>query len=314
MGILDNKVRILDTIVTLEGKKQLLNGKLKVEYATFSDSNVVYDDSSDISNRIYFESVSTNNDSIVLESDDTGMINSFNKIDNFVKDGKILKYTFKEDFITGSSFRLEIMSGSEFSSTSETVLLSSLKSFNNLQVIGTKDFLFEDYEFELSEENIRFNLTDNIPISDESLKRLNINSLEDISSDIRFSNIINFSYLPPIHKKSSQSQQDKSLGNYRPFNYTKDSKLTGDILEDELNKLEKVGLCKTLNFDPTSKNNNLLCQFFEKSNNVLRKLDIVDFGKYEFNGNIKHAFFIGKIFIDSYGVEKFIHLFTLIFG
>ena len=41
-GILDNKERIIDSIVTLEGRRQVIGGKLKVEFASFSDRYTFY--------------------------------------------------------------------------------------------------------------------------------------------------------------------------------------------------------------------------------------------------------------------------------
>ena len=59
-GILDSKSRILDTILTLEGKKQLSNGGIGIKYVTFTDNATYYaadleNGASSATNRIYFE-------------------------------------------------------------------------------------------------------------------------------------------------------------------------------------------------------------------------------------------------------------------
>ena len=36
-GILDNKLRIMDVAITEEGKRQISSGRLKIEFATFTD-------------------------------------------------------------------------------------------------------------------------------------------------------------------------------------------------------------------------------------------------------------------------------------
>jgi hypothetical protein len=316
-GILDSKSRILDTIITKEGKKQILEGNLKIEYATFSDTGLHYDNSTDVSKRIYFESVSMPHDLIALEADDSGRLTSFPAFSESIKDGKILKYTFERDFISGSSNYVEILSGTSFASTSEKLLLSSVDAFKHLQSLGTKDYLFEDSEFELSNDSINFYISDEKPIFEEAYKIKNVNELSDLASDIRLSNVDNFKFLPPINKTSEKTIDNirkNALGDYNAWSYTEESKLTSDQLEDELLEIEKAGFCKTVYFDPTSKENNLMCQFFEQSNDTLRKLDVIDFGEYENAGNNKHAFFVGRIVIDNAGIEKFIHLFTLIFG
>jgi hypothetical protein len=319
-GILDNKSRILDTIITKEGKRQIFDGKLKIEYATFSDSGINYDDSSDTTKRIYFEATSLPHDRVTLEADDSGRVTSFPSFDGIIKDGKILKYTFERDFVTGSSNNVEILSGTNFSSTSEKLLLSSTNAFRDLQTIGTKDYIFEDSGFEISDDSIRFYISNEKPLSSDN-QDVSVNTLDDLSHDIRLSNLDNFKYLPPINKvddKSIQRTYNNTkkflLGSYVPWNYTDENKLTGLQLEEELATLEKIGYSKTLHFDPTSKDNNLLCQFFEKSNNELTKLDIIEFGVYQSEGFLKHAFFVGKIVVDDFGVEKFVHIFTLVFG
>ena len=38
-GILNNKTRIMDVIVTAEGKRQLGRGNFRPEFASFSDKN-----------------------------------------------------------------------------------------------------------------------------------------------------------------------------------------------------------------------------------------------------------------------------------
>jgi len=79
-GILDPKTRILDTVITQEGKRQIANGGLRAVYATVSDKSSYYEfshasGSEDASKRIYFESPIENiNDSIIMESDDSGKL------------------------------------------------------------------------------------------------------------------------------------------------------------------------------------------------------------------------------------------------
>ena len=43
MGILDNKSRILDAILTVDGRRQMAEGTFNVSYVTFEDGNVFYD-------------------------------------------------------------------------------------------------------------------------------------------------------------------------------------------------------------------------------------------------------------------------------
>ena len=57
-GILDPKVRIIDTVITQEGKRQIAQGGLRAVYASVSDSKSFYggtvaSGSLDASSRIY---------------------------------------------------------------------------------------------------------------------------------------------------------------------------------------------------------------------------------------------------------------------
>ena len=79
-GILDSKVRVIDAVITQEGKRQIANGGLRSIFASVSDKHTYYEadaasGSSDATVRLYFESpTECINDSIVMESDDSGKL------------------------------------------------------------------------------------------------------------------------------------------------------------------------------------------------------------------------------------------------
>lgn len=78
-GILDKKSRIIDAILTEEGRRQMAEGTYSVSYVTFSDAGVAYESDSveghvDPTNRIYFEACNLPQDKIVFEADDSGNI------------------------------------------------------------------------------------------------------------------------------------------------------------------------------------------------------------------------------------------------
>ena len=43
-GILDAKSRVVDFILTNEGRRQVRNGDLKIEYASFTDRDTFYEE------------------------------------------------------------------------------------------------------------------------------------------------------------------------------------------------------------------------------------------------------------------------------
>ena len=72
-GILNKRSRFIDLVITQEGKRQIAAGKLRAEYASLSDSAVCYstnEKNEEVRKRIYFESMESPNNVIVLEKDD----------------------------------------------------------------------------------------------------------------------------------------------------------------------------------------------------------------------------------------------------
>lgn len=323
-GILDTKSRVMDTIITLEGRRQIASSKLIVEYLTFTDSSTYYkadidEGVADATKRIYLESCHLPQDQITFEADDSGRLSPFKNSSNVqIKDGKFLI-----NILSGSIRQETILSGSAFSSTSDSILASSIENFNKLRIIGTKDLFYEDNEFLISNKNIEFLIKNDKPISDKGLWEKNLTSLDSLFSDIRLSRVENFKYLPPINKLSNASidksdyrnNKDNLIGNYAPFStYTHLEGLTIQDIEKELKIVNDLGYGKNINFDLTSKNNSLIAQFFELSDNNMSKLEVIDFGKHQINGNTKQVFFIGKILIDDNETQTYLHLFTLVFG
>ena len=327
-GILDSKSRVLDTIVTLEGRRQIADGKLKIEYVSFSDAITFYEadvvsGSSDASARLSFEQCHLPQDQITFEGDDSGLLQPFKGSATNVSDGKLFEYTFNvatSSIITGSSEGISSLSGTAFAEAASGLLSTSNDSFRKLRVISTFDSVFDDDGFDAGNRSITFQITDSGPIERRESFSANVNHLESIFNDSRVSKLDNFSYLPPLNrvddnsidKSNVLSTKQKQLGTYKPWGRTQ--QLSGAQLEHELRSYERRGYCKTIVFDPTSRDNRLLGQFFEINHDVLRKLDIIDFGQYNHKGSLRHAFFIGRLFVDDNDSHTFVHMFTLVFG
>jgi len=330
-GILDQKSRIMDTIVTLEGRRQISSSKLKIEYLSFTDASThyrpdVHSGSADASARLYFEQSHLPQDQITFEADDSGRLSPFgNSEGTIVKDGQILGYSFNaitSSTFTGQSQNMTIINGNEFASTSETMLASSIDNFTKLRIIGTKNKIFEDDGFSLGNSKIKFVINNHKPIADQTTHVAHVNHLESLFQDIRLSKIQNFKYLPPINKVENESIDRRDhrktskyhLGNYKPWGRSHLFGLSAKQLENELRHFERSGYSRTVVFEPTSIKNKLMAQFFELNSNVMRKLDVIDFGTYSWKGNLHHAFFAGKIYNDENGTPTFVHMFTLVFG
>lgn len=318
-GILDPKSRVLDAIVTLEGRRQMSSGRFKIDFVTFSDSMTFYErdaisGSADIGSRVYLECSQLPQDQITFEADDSGKLVPMPNTSGLTIAGGRL--------VSGSSGDLIILTGSAFASQAESLLASSLDNFRNLFSIGTVDSIFEDDHFEISHGDVKFTLTDDVPIKDTSVQVANVNQLDSFFCDERLSNIPNFRFLPPINRLTDKNQnpldpvvrKQNSLGEFQAFGAN--NVLTFDELKTEVDAARKVGNVVSVRFDPTNNQNRLACQFFEMKDNELLKLDVLDFGRFAVTDGESpdvHVFFAGKVFEDDFGTHTFVRLFTLVF-
>lgn len=337
-GILNNKSRIIDAILTYEGRRQMAENTFTVKYASFSDSHVVYsrDDlegHDDPTKRFYLEAFNSPQDQIVFEADDSGNLVPFRQhssIKSTATDGSESWTSFVNGKIksktqifssSNGSFSDSLFFGPKFASEVQGILQSSVENFNQLKIIGSFDDFFEDKDFVVSPNEIEFKI-----LSDsETLQMVpptNVNTVDSLFNDEKLRNVINFKYLPPIKKTNldidkSNMEQIKGfnllIGDYPPFGPIEELKYSN--LKQELKKYESSS--KTITFDPTSRDNDIIAQFFEITNSEVKKLDVIDYGRVNdtsLNSNsTSHIFFVGKVVTDDNGSNCFIHLFTLVF-
>lgn len=81
-GILDSKSRIIDAILTSEGRRQLAEGTFTVSYATFTDAGVAYVPDADAGHedpteKFYFEACNLPQDQVTFEANDEGKLVPF---------------------------------------------------------------------------------------------------------------------------------------------------------------------------------------------------------------------------------------------
>lgn len=301
-GILDPKTRIIDTVITRQGRRQISSGKMRVKYVSFTDSATFYEadvsGSSDASSRIFLEACSYTQDQITYESDDGGLAVPFRAGSLELIGNKIL---------SSSSDFLSHVTGSAFSSQANTMLSSSLQNFRNLQMIGTDDYFIDNDDFKLSTNKVFFTVSDKEPFKKTDLSTVKIENAENFFQDRRLSHSKNFLYLPPVNKKIRGKSQ--SLGKY--------PKLSQEpiLKNSDLNKILRDKQKRTILFDKTTHENNLVVQVFENSSSSFKKLDIIDFGEFHDSASSRsrRIFFVGKIFTDSLGQCSFVNMFIMMF-
>lgn len=346
-GILDKKSRIIDALLTYEGRRQIADGNFQVKYVSFSDRTVGYkidfdEGHEDPTNKIYLEAFNAPYDQIVFEADDSGNLVPFRQHDSigvstitgpttgstswisFVN-GKLKTriQTYSNSLSFSGSYVDSPIVGAEFASQLDGILSNSIDNFRSLCILGSVDPLFEDQDFALTPNEVGFEIykdNKNIQMMNPTL----VNTVDSLFSDEKLRNIDNFLYLPPILKNSTEVDKTDiqlliskglELGKYPAWGPLE--KITYSDIKKELKQFESSA--KTIYFDPTSRDNELVAQFFEVGQDQVSKLDVIDYGRVDDNtdnpsASGHHIFFVGKVVVDDTGATCFIHLFTLVFS
>lgn len=320
-GILDSKTRVMDFILTDEGRRQIRDGDLRIAYASFSDVGDFYSEVSssiatDASSRIHFEAHSRHQDRIVVES-------ALNSISSFSTSGDAGSFTLSGEQIALSpeeplrASETLNLTGSEVVAESDAVLLSITQNFTDNQFISKEDVFSYKQGFELSDESIEFRPTHESPIDTwlyttdaGAFRPPSLAGFDAVPFDRRFAHFPNYKFLPPINKVGSGPLSGVTMGVYPNLNQPEI--LTYDKLKQELRGKDM----HSIRFDPTSRDNNVMIQPFEfnSSSGTVKKLVIVDYGVFPNERGTSsgvHVFFLGKMLRSKDGSLKFFNIFTL---
>ena len=198
-GILDNKSRVMDVIVTELGRRQLASGKMRIEFASFTDSTTFYrpdisSGSADATKRLYFEAVSQHQDMITFETDDSGQLLGFD-VDSqtsIVGDSIFDKSSTGADlsdflFVTGTA---------PFSSVAQGVISSSQDHFNDLYMLGSRNAFTRDKNLDLSTARVDF-LMDNSRPFEQFITDTTADAIDSFFLDPYLDHLPQFQFLPP---------------------------------------------------------------------------------------------------------------------
>jgi len=263
------------------------------------------------------------NDSVYL---DGGADNYFGTILQY--SGTLSSPIILQEAAIGGNQHIDELTNAIFASQITGLLTSSFDNYRKLQSISTIDRFFMDDSFEISTNEINFDITQ---IKNETFKTLkvqsktppDINAIDSLFNDSKMSHLDNFKYLPPIVRVSDSIVSDKSniqsiqpylLGNYPSWG-DNEKTLSYSGLLNELQNYPKQDIL----FWSTSNKNNIIAQIFEVSENTVHKLDIVDFGKIKNDTRdptvvSNRVFFAGKTFIDNRGTTCYVNMFSIIFS
>lgn len=301
-GILDSKSRVMDTLITSEGRRQVASGELKIEFASFTDRQIFYVSGSnsvleDPTNRIYFEAYSDNNDKIIMETDNDGQLEPFSTDSYRSYGGKF--------YASGSNQQL-----GKIDLMSQEVIASSTKNFQRQMILGTRELWKVDKgaTFTTVPDSATFYITDSSPIPSGSVQEISVDDIEGVFQDYRFGNFLNYRFLPPQTEPLPGTLTPEVLGSYTQIN--QESLDTWSEVQDLTNDLQSV----EINFDETSGENNLVGQIFEQAEDKLEKLAVIDVGSFPLEGKVyPHVLFAGKLYRDGKGSLTFVNLFILVF-
>lgn len=314
-GILNSHSRIFDTILTTEGKRQLAQGTLRFNFYSFSDSGMIYQEDTIVSGgldatyRISLEATNLPQDQIAFEADDGG------KLRAFTPSGSELYSILQGQIYSGSTpWSRTHITGAQFNSLADDLLKRTINSFQNQRILKSPDPL-DDKEriFLAGNKNINFEITEDAPIGQRDTKTARVDGISSLFFDKRLSHISNFQFLPPRNKPRPGRVRGRRLGTYRDLN--EKGYRDYEELKAELRPLVDKGFSQTVRFTETSKENNLMAQFFEISRGEMRKLDVIDFGTFPTASRrfTRHVFFVGKVFMDDLASPTFVNMFVLIF-
>ena len=319
-GILDNKERIIDFIITEEGKRQASSGQMKIEFASFTDMHTFYESSGsnsgdptalptvaqDASNRIYFEATNRYQDVIVPELEAGQSLRPF-KTSDFSFGGKTIA---SGTFNVGFAQKNNILTGSQITSISERSLTGITNNFTQQRILATEDPFSDTTGFELSTTTGSYSISSSTSFGRTPTGEVSLDDIPSLFGDKRFAHMPNFRYLPPVNMPLPGDQTGTNLGLYPRLN--EPEYLTLQDLEMHL----KDKPVRTIEFSDTSRDNNLVGQVFEFDTTGVEKLSIVDFGEFGDNDPFspgKRVFFVGKIVKDDEGSETFMNIFTVVF-
>ena len=274
-GILDPKTRILDFVITAQGKKALAEkGEFVPSFVSFADDKVYYAKLS--------KTGSVADDASARLS---VQANSFDKDSLFSMSGSLL-FEEKSKFTAAKR--------------SET-LLSNLQNLRILQSVPS--YLVGETDFKLSQESIQF-----VPEASDIDVAIteDISNLSAVFQDKHFQHIDNYHYMPPINSISGDL-----LGDYPKVNT--DEIFTIADLQRVLNFKKKEQIKISGGIEPRNLLFRMFEADDVLGESSL--LEIIDYGSYVNDvGERQHVFFAGKIFDDQNGVPVFVNIFTMVFS
>jgi hypothetical protein len=313
-GILNKKNRIIDFVITNNGRSQIENGDIRYKYATLSDKSILYTKDHEISktnkadisnsefNYIPIEATTKLNDTINPEFD---LSDHFSYTNSNILDNEEVQNSVNFDIAVNKLLTTQTLS-------SHLKNLSYLTTKNDIN--SEKEITFFDNGYLNNTIDFRSNANKYKTIKSLSVSKKNI---PVIALDKRFSHKTNFSILLPKDKSGNDLYTRDQFGK---LNDLDDNNTTGYLLSSYISNNESAGVLsrekEILNIVRTlEKDNSIHKKVYELENsssenafifemhegnllrNKLEKLSFIKIGDFYDNMSLttKKVYLIGKI-------------------
>lgn len=308
MGVLNSKTRVVDVVMTPNGRASLALGGLNVAYATFTDGQTYYEPSSitgsydTTTDRIFLESPgSLPQDTLSLTTDDTGKLipaSAFGT--NITQQGTLY---------TDSTPVVGYQTGSGFSSAVTNIVNMFQTAYMYNALIGSRAPLDDDQNFSIVPNSASFNMPSDLVIDDVA----EIDSADSLFFDKRFANLPQFKFLPPVVSSAGIVTELGKYNNIKKFNQYTYEDLKNDVFGTEKFPIKQRS---DINIETSTQENDLIVQMYEITNDGVTKLDAVDYGEVidytDSDHQQKRVIFFGKVFLDSSETATYVNLFTVV--
>lgn len=295
-GILNNKNRVLDVILTEIGRDQMNRGEFEVSFVSFSDKGAEYIDdgtgvASSINDRLFLEAFSSPADEIIPEIDNEGdflltkKVSPTMTVNNGVLYEKTAEgYSKVDAFANIASFQ-NILTG----------------RYSGLQILRTYSEL-EDFDVSTTSIEMKTDRRVDSQLVDS------VNRIKPLLVDSRFTGNINTLYLPPTSINAGKETPLRAFNRFGPENNE------ANVLEEIRSKSWATARVELGTLE-TFESYNILGQVFMKKDQSIRKYLVVDAGEFlnDKNEIIMQVYHLGFIYKDEVGTSKFSRAFSLVF-
>lgn len=320
MGLLNKNSRIVDTYLTSLGRKKLAEGNLGITFVALTDKSAMYissmaGDRDEDFRELCLEPLGEYQDNIFFTSKSSeDYINNFENNNFSYQTGE---YTIDQSGVVYSQETADVVTDSNFSSTSDEIISDSIERIKNKVFLKNKSNDTFD-SFKIDKNKINFFVSNSTPLSQNALKEINVKSTEPFFFDKHISSTDNFKFLPPVLPTGENAGEKKTIGEYTDLN--QDDITSFSDVQDIL----KGKQYREVSFDESSRESNIVMQMFSinnaTNNTKIKKLDTIDFGEFYQDGSFKKVIFAGKVFInegqtsngDNYRYPSYTNIFTIV--